>query len=177
MEEPTYFDKLGKTKPENRLFGKLKYSSLEQEIQMQVKVVNRSTNPLPEYSSEGAACMDIRAFTDDVVEIPPGHTALIHTGLYFAIPEGWHISVRPRSGLAIKNGISVLNTPGTIDSDYRGEACVILHNFSKQLFAVHSGDRIAQIIIEQNYKMKWDPVPSLDETERGDGGFGHTGIQ
>ena len=150
---------------------------------MRVQIVNKSSNPLPIYSTEYSAGMDLRANLKDeeghdrIISIAPGERVLIPTGLYLQIPYGYEGQVRPRSGLAIKFGITVLNTPGTIDADYRGEICVCLINHSKHSFKVHNGDRIAQIVfakIEQSILVE---VSELVDTKRGTGGFGHTGIK
>ena len=131
---------------------------------------------MPEYKTVGAAGADVCAFIDAPVELKPGAKAMIGTGLCFAIPEGYEIQVRPRSGLAAKNGVTVLNTPGTIDSDYRGELKVILINLGKEPFIVNNGDRIAQIVAAPVTQALFKVVDSLDETERGSGGFGSTGV-
>lgn len=142
---------------------------------MKVKIINRSKHALPEYATEQSAGVDLRANIDNPVVIGPLGRALIPTGLYMALPEGWEAQVRPRSGLAIKKGVTVLNTPGTIDADYRGEVGVILVNLSGEDFVVQDGDRIAQMIFNQYGKADFVEVETLDETERGAGGFGHTG--
>jgi len=142
---------------------------------MKVKIINRSKHALPEYATEQSAGVDLRANIDSPVVIAPLGRALIPTGLYMALPEGWEAQVRPRSGLAIKKGVTVLNTPGTIDADYRGEVGVILVNLSGEDFVVQDGDRIAQMIFNQYGKADFVEVDTLDETERGAGGFGHTG--
>ncbi len=130
---------------------------------------------IPEYKTAGAAGADVCALVGSPVELNPGDRALIGTGLFFAIPDGYEIQVRPRSGLAAKNGVTVLNTPGTIDSDYRGELKVILINLGKEKFTVNSGDRIAQIIVAPVTRGRFAVVEELDQTERGSGGFGSTG--
>lgn len=150
---------------------------------MKVQIVNKSSNPLPEYSTEYSAGMDLRANlkdeegNDKVISIVPGERVLIPTGLYLSIPYGYEGQIRPRSGLAIKYGITVLNTPGTIDADYRGEICVCLINHSKHSFKVHHGDRIAQIIFSKVEQAILVEVSELINTKRGTGGFGHTGIK
>ena len=150
---------------------------------MKVQVVNKSSNPLPKYSTEYSAGMDLRANlkdeegNDEVISIAPGKRVLIPTGLYFSIPYGYEGQIRPRSGLAIKYGITVLNTPGTIDADYRGEICVCLINHSKHSFEIHHGDRIAQIVFNQVEKCMFIECCELVDTIRGDGGFGHTGVE
>ena len=130
---------------------------------------------IPEYKTAGAAGADVCALVESPVELNPGDRALIGTGLFFAIPDGYEIQVRPRSGLAAKNGVTVLNTPGTIDSDYRGELKVILINLGKEKFTVNPGDRIAQIIVAPVTRGRFVAVEALDQTERGSGGFGSTG--
>ncbi len=130
---------------------------------------------IPEYKTAGAAGADVCALVDSSVELNPGDKALIGTGLFFAIPDGYEIQVRPRSGLAAKNGVTVLNSPGTIDSDYRGELKVILINHGKEKFTVNKGDRIAQIVAAPVTRAAFSVVESLDQTERGSGGFGSTG--
>lgn len=142
---------------------------------MNVKIINRSKHALPEYATEQSAGVDLRANIDSPVVIRPLGRALIPTGLFMALPEGWEAQVRPRSGLAIKKGVTVLNTPGTIDADYRGEVGVILVNLSDEDFVVQDGERIAQMIFNQYGKADFVEVETLDETERGAGGFGHTG--
>ena len=150
---------------------------------MKVQVVNKSSNPLPKYSTEYSAGMDLRANlkdeegNDEVISIAPGKRILIPTGLYLSIPYGYEGQIRPRSGLAIKYGITVLNTPGTIDADYRGEICVCLINHSKHSFKVYHGDRIAQIIFSKVEQAALVEVSELVNTKRGTGGFGHTGIK
>jgi len=142
---------------------------------MRIKVVNISGNPLPEYSTIHSAGMDIRASLTETITIKPLERMLIRTGLFIQLPEGYEAQVRPRSGLALKNGITVLNTPGTIDADYRGEIGVILVNLSDTPFEVNNGDRIAQMIISKYERAEMIRVETLDSSERGSGGFGHTG--
>lgn len=142
-----------------------------------VKIINTSNNDLPAYSTLQSAGMDLRAYLTEPVTLMPGERKLIGTGLYIALPEGYEAQIRPRSGLALKNGITVLNAPGTIDADYRGEIKVILYNASNEEFIVSSGERIAQMVIAKHEKANFIEVTSLDETERGDGGFGHSGIK
>ncbi len=146
-------------------------------IKIRIAPVNRNTNdiPLPAYATDGSSGMDIRAAVEEEVIISPNQTMLIPTGFYIEVPNGYEAQVRPRSGLAIKYGISVLNTPGTIDADYRGEVKVILTNFGKDNFVIKRGDRIAQLVIAPVIQAEWEEVPTLDETLRGAGGFGHTG--
>lgn len=142
-----------------------------------IKVINKSDNPLPKYETEGSAGMDVKAFMEGGEPIPimPGKTEVIHTGLYVEIPQGWEIQVRSRSGLAAKHKICVLNSPGTIDSDYRGEIMVILTNLGSENFFVYSGDRIAQLVLSKVTRIHFDTVDNLSDTARGDGGFGSTG--
>lgn len=142
---------------------------------MEVKIINKSHHPLPAYATAASAGMDIRANLAEPVELKPLERKLIPTGLYIALPEGYEAQMRPRSGLAIKHGISLLNTPGTIDADYRGEIGIILVNLSSEPFVVNDGERICQMVIASYTQAEWQPVEVLDETERGAGGFGHTG--
>jgi len=142
---------------------------------MEVKVVNRSPWPLPEYATIGSSGMDIRAHVINNVTFQPMQRMLVPTGLYIQLPQGFEAQVRPRSGLAIKKGITCLNTPGTIDADYRGEIKIILINLSEQEQVIEPGDRIAQLVIQQVERIVWKPVAVLNETLRNDGGFGHTG--
>lgn len=143
---------------------------------MKVRIVNRSAYPVPAYATEKSAGMDLKADINEPVVLGPLERAMIPTGLYIALPDGTEAQVRPRSGLAAKHGISVLNAPGTIDADYRGEIKVILVNLSNESFTVNPGERIAQMIISRYEKVDWDEVEVLDETERGAGGFGSTGL-
>lgn len=142
---------------------------------MVIKIVNKSDNPLPGYSTELSAGMDIRAFLKEEIMLKPLQRALIPTGLYIQLPEGYEAQIRPRSGLALKHGISILNTPGTIDADYRGEIGVIIVNLSNDDFVIKSGERICQMVISKHETANWEQVEILDETARGAGGFGHTG--
>ena len=142
---------------------------------MKVKIVNKSHHPLPQYATSASAGMDIRAFLSEPVVLKSLERRLIPTGLYIALPEGFEAQMRPRSGLAIKHGITLLNTPGTIDADYRGEIGVILVNLSSEPFIIYDGERICQMIITSCSQVEWQHEESLDETERGAGGFGHTG--
>lgn len=142
---------------------------------MQVNIVNRSHHALPDYATALSAGMDLRANLDQPVTLAPLERRLIPTGLYIALPPGYEAQVRPRSGLALKHGIGVLNSPGTIDADYRGEIGVILINLSAEPFTIQDGERIAQMVIAQHERVEWTTVESLDRTERGAGGFGHTG--
>lgn len=144
---------------------------------MEIKIINKSNNPLPTYSTERSAGMDLRAFLSQDVILKPLQRALIPTGLFIELPEGYEAQIRPRSGLAYKHGITVLNTPGTIDSDYRGEIGIILVNLSSDEFVIKSGERICQMVIAKHETASWIEASILDETERGAGGFGHTGKQ
>lgn len=143
---------------------------------MKVKIINHSKHALPEYATALSAGVDLRANLDNPVVLAPLGRALIPTGLYMALPEGWEAQVRPRSGLALKKGVTVLNTPGTIDADYRGEIGVILVNLSDTEFVVNDGERIAQMVFNEHGKADFVKVETLDETVRGAGGFGHTGV-
>lgn len=142
---------------------------------MRIKIVNHSKHPLPEYATALSAGMDLRASISEPVELQPLERKLIPTGLYIELPAGYEAQIRPRSGLAVKKGITVLNSPGTIDADYRGEICVILINLSGESFVVNDGERICQMIIAKHEKAEWIEVEELNQTERGGGGFGHTG--
>ena len=144
---------------------------------MKIKIVNSSRNPLPDYSTPSAAGMDLRANLDRPVTLKPMERKLIPTGLYIELPEGFEAQIRPRSGLALKKGISVLNSPGTIDADYRGEVGIILVNLSEEEFVIEHGERICQMVINRVETINWNQVESLEESERGAGGFGHTGIK
>ncbi|HXI00302.1 MAG TPA: dUTP diphosphatase [Sphingobacteriaceae bacterium] len=143
---------------------------------LKVSVINRSNNPLPSYETEYSAGMDIRAYIDGPVWIKPMQRTLIPTGLFIELPEGFEAQIRPRSGLALKHGITILNSPGTIDADYRGELKVLLVNFSDVDFEVKHGDRIAQMILAKHELINWEEVEVLSETIRGEGGYGHTGV-
>ena len=144
---------------------------------MKVRIVNHSPYPCPAYATEQSAGMDLKACLDQPVVLQPMQRALIPTGLYMALPKGYEAQVRPRSGLAAKHGITVLNSPGTVDADYRGEVRVILVNLSDRAFTVEPGERIAQMVIARHEQVEWEEVEVLDETERGAGGFGSTGKQ
>lgn len=144
---------------------------------MQIKIVNKSNNPLPAYETSGSAGMDLRAFLEQDVVLGPLERKLIPTGLYIELPEGYEAQLRPRSGLAFKHGISLPNTPATIDSDYRGEIKIALINLSNEPFTVKSGERIAQMVIARHEQAILIPVEALNETKRGEGGFGSTGRQ
>ena len=143
---------------------------------MKVRIVNKSAYPSPFYATEKSAGMDLKANIDEPIVLGPLERAMVSTGIYIALPDGTEAQVRPRSGLAAKYGISVLNAPGTIDADYRGEVKVILVNLSNDTFTVNPGERIAQMVVAKYEKVEWDQVESLDETERGEGGFGSTGL-
>lgn len=142
---------------------------------MKIQIINRSSHPLPTYATALSAGMDLRANLSEPITLAPLQRALIPTGLYLALPVGYEAQVRPRSGLALKHGITVLNRPGTIDADYRGEVGVILINLSDTSFTIADGERIAQLVIAQHESIVWEEVSDLGETERGSGGFGHTG--
>ena len=142
-----------------------------------IKIVNTSANPLPQYATKGSSGMDIRASLDIPVRLQPLERTMIPTGLFVEIPNGYEIQIRPRSGLAIKQGITCLNTPGTIDSDYRGEIKIILINLSSEEQVINHGDRIAQMIVQRTERAAFEQVEFLNETERAAGGFGHTGKQ
>ncbi len=142
---------------------------------MKIKIVSKSKHALPAYITDSSAGMDLMANIDKPVKLKPLERALVPTGLFIELPLGYEAQIRPRSGLAIKYGISVLNTPGTIDADYRGEVCVILINLSNKVYTVNDGERICQMIITRHEKVEWDLVKALNQTERGKGGFGHTG--
>ncbi len=142
---------------------------------MKVQIVNRSPYPCPSYATAQSAGMDLKANLKEPVVLQPLQRMLVPTGLYIALPEGYEAQVRPRSGLAIKHGITVLNTPGTVDADYRGEVCVILVNLSQEPFEIVPGERIAQMVIARHEQVEWEEVEVLDETTRGAGGFGSTG--
>ena len=145
-------------------------------MSINIKIVNKGSQELPKYETKNSAGMDLRANIKEGIIIRPLDRALIPTGLHIALPEGYEAQIRPRSGLALKKGITCLNTPGTIDSDYRGDVGVILANISNEDFVVNPGDRIAQMIINKVERAEFELVESLDETERGEGGFGHTGV-
>lgn len=142
---------------------------------MEIQVINKSHHPLPEYATSQSAGMDIRANLDEPIVLQPMQRCLVPTGLYIALPAGTEAQIRPRSGLALKKGITVLNSPGTIDADYRGEIGIILINLSQEPFVIQDGERIAQMVIARYEQTRWKPVDSLEETERGEGGFGHSG--
>ena len=142
---------------------------------MKVKIINKSNNPTPTYETSLSAGMDLRAYVEGPITLSPGERKLIKTGLHIELPEGYEAQVRPRSGLAFKKGITVLNSPGTIDADYRGDIGVILINHSNEEFTVNSGDRIAQLVISKFEKVDWETSDEINSTSRGDSGFGSTG--
>lgn len=142
---------------------------------MKIKIVNKSKHPLPNYATALAAGMDLRANLEESVELFPLERSLIPTGVFIQLPEGYEAQIRPRSGLAVKYGVSIVNAPGTIDADYRGEIRVVLVNLSNEIFRVNDGERICQMVISKHERIEWSEVDVLDETERGEGGFGHTG--
>lgn len=144
---------------------------------MKVKVINRSSNQLPEYATEFSAGLDVRAANEEPIVLEPLARAMVPTGLYLEIPAGYEVQVRPRSGLAAKKGITVLNAPGTIDADYRGEVCVILVNLSGERFVVEKGERVAQLVLAKHERVEWEQVDELAESGRGAGGFGSTGTK
>lgn len=143
---------------------------------MKIQIINKSRHALPAYATNQSAGMDLRANLDEPISLAPLQRCLVPTGLFIALPPGYEAQVRPRSGLALKHGIGLLNSPGTIDADYRGEVCVILVNLSSEAFVIEDGERIAQMVIAKHEQPVWQEVEVLDETERGAGGFGHTGV-
>ena len=144
---------------------------------LKVKIINRGRQPLPTYATALSAGMDLRANIDEDITLQPMQRQLVPTGLYIALPEGYEAQIRPRSGLALKHGVTVLNTPGTVDADYRGEIMVLLVNFSNEPFVVKDGERIAQMIVAKHEQVNFELTETLDETERGAGGYGHTGLK
>ena len=142
---------------------------------MEIKIVNTSKHPLPEYATPFSAGMDLRANIDEAIVLQPLERTLVPTGIFIELPEGYEAQIRPRSGLAIKHGIGIVNSPGTIDADYRGEIRVILVNLSNKDFVINDGERICQMVIARHEHVQWNQVDELNETERGAGGFGHTG--
>ena len=144
---------------------------------MKVKIINKSSNPCPTYATPLSAGMDVRANIEEPITLAPLQGVLVPTGLYIALPEGYECQARPRSGLAVKHGITVLNSPGTIDADYRGELKTLLVNLSDTPFVIEPGERIAQLVVAKHEHVEWEEVEVLDETERGEGGFGSTGVQ
>lgn len=143
---------------------------------MNIRIINKSKNNLPAYETVHSAGMDLRADLESSVRLNPMERKLIPTGLYIELPEGFEAQIRPRSGLAFKHGIGIVNSPGTIDADYRGEIKVLLINLSTELFEINTGDRIAQMIVSRHEKVSWHEVEVLNETSRGAGGYGHTGV-
>ena len=144
---------------------------------MKIKVINQSKHPLPEYATNLSAGLDLRANINESIELKPLERMLVSTGLCIALPKGYEAQIRPRSGLAFKHGITVLNSPGTIDADYRGELKVLLVNLSNTSFMIHDGERVAQMVIAKHEQINWEQTTSLDDTDRGAGGFGHTGTK
>jgi dUTP pyrophosphatase len=144
---------------------------------VKVKIINKSNNPSPAYATPGAAGMDVRAFLQEPVVLKPLQRTLVPTGLYVELPEGYEIQMRPRSGMALKHGITLANTPGTIDADYRGEIGVILINLSDTEFTINPGERICQMVVASYTQIEWEAVEAISDTERGEGGFGHTGAK
>lgn len=142
---------------------------------LKVKIINRSHHQLPSYATPGSAGMDIRAFVKHPIVLQPLERVLVPTGIYLELPVGYECQIRPRSGLALKHGITIANTPGTVDSDYRGEVGIILINLSKEPFVINDGERICQMVISRYQRVEWEEVETLDSTERGAGGFGHSG--
>ena len=144
---------------------------------LNVKIINRSANALPAYATSASAGLDLRANNPEPITLQPLQRALVPTGLFIELPEGYEAQIRPRSGLALKHGITVLNSPGTIDADYRGEVCVLLVNLSDQPFVINHGERICQMVVARHEQVEWEPVEVLNESERNDGGFGHSGTK
>lgn len=142
---------------------------------MKIRIVNKSKHELPQYATPLSAGLDLRANIDAPIILRPMERCLVPTGLFMALPAGYEAQVRPRSGLALKKGITVLNSPGTIDADYRGEVCIILVNLSTEPFTIEDGERVAQMVIARHEQAEWEVTDALDETERGEGGFGHSG--
>lgn len=144
---------------------------------MKVRIINKGRQPLPEYATEQSAGMDLRANIDEAIVLRPMERRLVPTGLHIALPKGYEAQVRPRSGLALKHGITVLNSPGTVDADYRGEIMVLLVNLSSEKFIINEGERIAQMVVARHEQVEFELVEVLDDTERGTGGYGHTGVK
>lgn len=160
------------------LFSQLIFTLITQTMdKVTVKIINKSNNPLPQYSTPYSAGMDLRANLEEAVTLQPLERKLIPTGLFIELPEGYECQIRPRSGLALKHGISVLNSPGTVDADYRGEIGVILVNLSNEPFTVNPGERICQMVVARHSTVEWECVEQLAESERSSGGFGHTGVK
>jgi len=144
---------------------------------MTIRIINKSKNSLPAYETAHAAGMDLRADIQEMVQLKPMERKLVPTGLFIELPVGFEAQIRPRSGLAFKHGIGIVNSPGTIDADYRGEIKVLLINFSTEVFEINNGDRIAQMVVARHETVNWDEVEVLNETTRGEGGFGHTAVK
>lgn len=153
------------------------FAKLLNDKTMKVQIINKSKHSLPQYATSSSAGMDLRANLDNPIVLKPLQRCLVPTGLYIALPEGFEAQIRPRSGLALKKGITLLNTPGTIDADYRGEIGVIVINLSAEDFIIEDGERIAQMVIARYEQAEWQEVELLEDTERGAGGFGHTGVK
>ena len=160
-----------------RIFADAALRAIKREEMLKVKIINRGRQPLPTYATALSAGMDLRADIDEDITLLPMQRQLVPTGLHIALPEGYEAQIRPRSGLALKHGITVLNTPGTVDADYRGEIMVLLVNFSNEPFIVKDGERIAQMIVAKHEQVNFELTETLDETERGAGGYGHTGLK
>lgn len=144
---------------------------------IKVKVINHSNNELPQYATPMSAGMDLRAFTNEPITIMPGERKLVHSGINIQLPEGYELQVRPRSGLALKHGITLTNAPGTVDADYRGDVGAIVHNLGTEPFIINNGDRICQIVAKEYVKIEWEKTDVLDSTKRGEGGFNSTGVK
>lgn len=144
---------------------------------IKVKIINHSNNELPKYATPMSAGMDLPAFTDQPITIMPGERKLVHSGINIQLPEGYELQVRPRSGLAMKHGITLTNAPGTVDADYRGDVGAIVHNLGQEPFIIENGDRICQIVAKEYVTIEWEETDTLDSTERGEGGFNSTGIK
>lgn len=144
---------------------------------IKVKVINRSNNELPQYATIMSAGMDLRAFTDEPITLMPGERKIVHSGISIQLPEGYELQVRPRSGLALKHGITLTNAPGTVDADYRGDVGAIVHNLGTEPFVINNGDRICQIVAKEYVKIEWEETDTLDSTDRGEGGFNSTGVK
>lgn len=142
---------------------------------MEIKVINKSKNPLPSYQTEGSSGLDVYAFLEDIIELEPFERTLVPTGLYIEIPDNYEIQIRPRSGLALKHGITLLNTPATIDSDYRGEIKILMINLGQENFKIENGMRIAQLVFSKIEKIQWKEVNEIESSSRNENGFGHTG--
>lgn len=154
----------------------LLYVPHTESVSMEIAIINKSNNPLPHYATPLSAGMDICAYLPDPIRLAPGERCLISTGLFLELPEGYEAQIRPRSGWALKSGITILNSPGTIDADYRGEVGIILINMGQEAVTIASGDRIAQMVIARYESITWRETSSLSDTQRGAGGFGHTGV-